>query len=405
MIIDFTQAMRRATLATRAGDLTEASRIIQDALAGRQENREAPSTRQSSQETTRPLLLAQESARSTAPEQPNRDRPSSNASAQKRKRWPLGDVLNVLREAKTQSATLKTPSIRPSSAPRLPEGAEFLTRTFAGPGGTRSYKLYVPASAPNIRGLVVMLHGCTQNPDDFATGTNMNAVAEANGLLVAYPAQSRSANPSNCWNWFNPGDQRRDAGEPSIIAGLTREIVAEFGLDRRRVFVAGLSAGGAMAAVMGETYPDVYTAVGVHSGLPYRAANDVMSALAAMKGAGDAPLSARAANAGPRARTIVFHGDRDRTVHPVNADRVVEAALAHAEVRPTATVQQGDDRARRRETTVFAGSDGIPLVEVWRIDGAGHAWSGGNPAGSFTDSEGPDASKHMVRFFLQDSSV
>ena len=253
-------------------------------------------------------------------------------------RKPLGDVLRRLREGNLRTGLagslpgMSMPGTLRAIPPLLiPDGAQFVSRSFTCVAGTRAYKLYIPASAPDRpRGLIVMLHGCKQNPDDFAIGTNMNAVAEAHGLLVAYPAQPASANASSCWNWFNPADQARGAGEPSIIAGITREIMSEFSLDRNQVFVAGLSAGGAMAVVMGETYPDLYAAVGTHSGLPYKSANDVMSAFAAMRGEDrHCPLSAICAprrTAEPLVRTIVFQGSADPTVNPANADRILDAA-------------------------------------------------------------------------------
>jgi poly(hydroxyalkanoate) depolymerase family esterase len=383
MKIDFAEAMRQATLATRARDLGKATSIIKDALAGRLQSCEP------------------DEAPARPPEVPSFDADKPATDAPTRKRWPLGDVVRFLRGVRTAPGNLANPSAEraePVAPPPAPEGANFVTRSFACPAGKRSYKLYVPGSATPPRGLIVMLHGCKQNPDDFATGTNMNAVAEARGLMVAYPGQTRSANMSSCWNWFNPADQRRDAGEPAIIAGITREIVDEFGLDRRRVFVAGLSAGGAMAAVLGATYPDLYAAVGVHSGLAYQAANDVMSAFAAMKGTGrvspPAPLGTAAV------RTIIFHGDLDTTVNPTNADRVADAALAGGEGARARREFDGLQGGRRCATTVFTGPDGMSDVELWRIDGAGHAWSGGNPKGSFADSKGPDASAEMARFFL-----
>jgi poly(hydroxyalkanoate) depolymerase family esterase len=248
-----------------------------------------------------------------------------------------------------------------------------------------------------------MLHGCKQNPDDFAMGTGMNAVAEAHGLLVAYPGQTGADNASSCWNWFRPADQMRDAGEPSIIAGITAVIMSEFGLVRDRVFVAGLSAGGAMAAVMGETWPDLYAAVGVHSGLAFGSANDVMSAFSAMRG--DLGLPSRtkpraAAGGASPVRTIVFHGGADRTVHPSNADRIVTAASltgAEGAVRKEAGCAAG---GRTYTKTIVADREGLTAVEYWLVDGAGHAWSGGHAGGSYTDPQGPDASSEMVRFFL-----
>jgi poly(hydroxyalkanoate) depolymerase family esterase len=287
-----------------------------------------------------------------------------------------------------------------AKAPPLPEGAQFLTRSFTCAAGTRRYRLYVPASAPEgLNGLIVMLHGCKQSPEDFATGTKMNSIAEANRLLVAYPAQSGADNAASCWNWFRPADQRRDAGEPAILAGLTRHIAAEFDIRPGRIFAAGLSAGGAMAAVLGATYPDLFAAIGVHSGLPVGAANDVVSAFAAMRGDGGpaaAPPRGSGSAGGPP--TIVFHGSADRTVHPSNADRLVAAAKARTASATSHSRRGGAGRPYTR--TLIEAADGAAAAELWMIDGAGHAWAGGHAAGSYTDPRGPDASAEMVRFFL-----
>jgi poly(hydroxyalkanoate) depolymerase family esterase len=290
-----------------------------------------------------------------------------------------------------------------ANPPPVPEGAQFVARSFACAAGARDYKLYIPASAPaQPRGLVVMLHGCKQNPDDFACGTNMNMVAETHGMLVAYPAQPGTANVSSCWNWFNPSDQQRNAGEPSIIAGITRQIMAEFHLDRHQVFIAGLSAGGAMAAIMGETYPDLYAAVGIHSGLAYGSADDVIGAFAAMRGEGVSKPAARVRQPArtPPVRTIVFHGSADTVVHPSNADEIVAAARLKRGGCDAKRdrVQTADGWAATR--TIVVDDSGTEVVEYWLVDGAAHSWCGGDPTGSYTDSRGPDASSEMVRFFL-----
>lgn len=282
--------------------------------------------------------------------------------------------------------------------PTVREGARFEERTFAGPAGSRSYKLYVPGGfSGTALPLVVMLHGCTQSPDDFAAGTRMNEVAEELGLLVAYPAQSKAANASRCWNWFNGEDQKRGRGEPSLIAGMVREIMADLPVRADQVYVAGLSAGGAAAAVLAETYPDLFAAVGVHSGLACGAASDMASAFGAMRDGGRAPTAR-----GAGVPTIVFHGDRDSTVNPVNADRVM--AQAGAQRRLQETVTEGTSAGGMRFTRhVASDGTGAAVLEQWILHGAGHAWSGGSSAGSFTDPRGPDASREMVRFFLQHS--
>ena len=281
-----------------------------------------------------------------------------------------------------------------SKAMRLPDGASFETLTYNAPAGTRRYKLYIPAGHDGSPApLVVMLHGCTQSPDDFAAGTRMNDLAEERGFLVAYPEQTQAANQQKCWNWFQAGDQKRDAGEPALIAGITRQIIADHAADPKRVFVAGLSAGGAAAAIMGQRYPDLYAAVGVHSGLACGAARDMGSAFAAMHGG--APVVA-----GKRVvPTIVFHGDRDSTVAPVNGERVLEQAKAGiaAEIVTSGGVSPKGVAYTR---TVHREADGRERLESWRIHGAGHAWSGGGANGSYTLPAGPDASAEMLRFFL-----
>jgi poly(hydroxyalkanoate) depolymerase family esterase len=280
----------------------------------------------------------------------------------------------------------------------LPDGAQFLSGSFSNDAGTRPYKLYVPSG---YKGepvpVVVMLHGCTQSPDDFAAGTRMNAAAEEQTWLVVYPGQTAAAHPQKCWKWFSAQDQQRDAGEPSLIAGITRQVMRDYAVDPARVYVAGMSAGGAAAAIMAETYPDLYAAVGVHSGLACGSAHDLPSALAAMQGAGG-----RAASGRPRAivPAIVFHGDRDRTVSPRNGDDVVERATLAASSR--SRVVKGDAPGGRSYTcTVHLDEAGRPLTEHWVIEGAGHAWSGGSAAGSYTDPQGPDATREMLRFFQE----
>ena len=281
--------------------------------------------------------------------------------------------------------------------PALP--GELVECSFTNAAGTRAYDLYIPGSFSSAGvervPLVVMLHGCRQSPGDFAIGTRMNELAERHGFLVAYPAQPTAANGSSCWNWFQPADQARDRGEPSILAGIARAIGARYRVDPGRVFVAGMSAGAAMAVVLGATYPDVFAAVGAHSGLPYGIAHDVPSAFSAMKKGG-----ARNRGIPLTVPTIVFHGSRDATVNPCNGSAIVEQATLGREQELRMKVHTGqaaDGSSYRR--TVYTDALGNAAVEQWVVSGAGHAWSGGDARGSFTVAEGPDASAEMIRFF------
>ncbi|HET7729765.1 MAG TPA: PHB depolymerase family esterase [Usitatibacter sp.] len=281
----------------------------------------------------------------------------------------------------------------PAAPPPAP-GERFETHTFTNHAGTRQYKLYVPAEAGDgPMPLVVMLHGCTQSPDDFAAGTRMNALGARHGFLVAYPAQASAANPNRCWNWFRREDQRRDHGEPSLIAGIVGAIKARHRVDDRRVFVAGLSSGGAMAATLGATYPELFAAVGVHSGLPHGAARDLPSGLAAMRsGAPGASV--------PAVPTIVFHGDRDTLVNPRNAEELVAQQMRGHPGLVLAADPPAEANGYAYTRRSARSASGQALVEHWIVHGAGHVWSGGSPQGSHTDARGPDASGEMLRFFL-----
>ena len=290
----------------------------------------------------------------------------------------------------------------------VPSGARFEEGIHVSAHGSRTYKLYVPSGlhAGQPVALIIMLHGCTQSPDDFAVGTRMNTLAEEQIFLVAYPAQPASANAQKCWNWFSPGDQERDSGEPALIAGITRQIMRDYAVDSARIYVAGLSAGGAAAAIMGTAYPDLYAAVGVHSGLACGAARDLPSAFAAMRRGGTGTLrrassEVTASDAAQTVPTIVFHADGDTTVHPSNSDHVLAQAGTTAG-NLTTTVEHGEvaNGGRRFTRTLHADFCGIAVLEQWTVHGGGHAWSGGSAEGSYTDPRGPDASRAMLRFFL-----
>ena len=330
----------------------------------------------------------------------------------------------VAREVGTPAAEA-LPSASASIGDAVAPGA-FTTHRFRNHAGARSYKLFVPTAKPSTQApLVVMLHGCTQSADDFAAGTQMNRLAEEHGFLVVYPEQAPNANGSRCWNWFKTQDQLRDSGEPSLIAGITREVAERHAVDPRRIYVAGLSAGASMAVILGETYPELYAAIGAHSGLPYGAAHDMPSAFAAMAGGragmpdvskpsgmsnlpGSTAVRKKATRFVP---TIVFHGDQDHTVGQGNGSEIAEQAVsalageAAAPVLAPRTHKGVSPRGRAFSRTVYADETGQPRVESWLLHGAGHAWSGGHASGSFTDGAGSDASAEMVRFFLAQPSA
>ena len=335
---------------------------------------------------------------------------------------PVGDSSLILDGCVFETGERTTARPDPHQQPRATEHADagagpgtFSSSSHTHAGLTRRYKLYTPpCTSGQASALVVMLHGCTQNPDDFAAGTDMNALAREQGFMVLYPEQAQDANPQRCWNWFKHNHQKRGSGEPALIASLAQLVVQQHGIDPRRVYIAGLSAGGAMAVIVATAYPDVFAAAGVHSGLPSGAAGNVAEAMMLMKnggassGVGRGGLGAKPLVPQP-VPTIVFHGDQDQTVHPRNGEQVLATVLAsqvgHSGTAPgtarSAKVEQGtSQRGRRYTRTTYCDDSGAPLAEHWVLHGAGHAWSGGMASGSYTDATGPDATREMVRFFF-----
>ncbi|WP_350557473.1 PHB depolymerase family esterase [Psychrobacter sp. CAL346-MNA-CIBAN-0220] len=301
------------------------------------------------------------------------------------------------------SAGVNTHSEQP-----IPDNAQFLKGTLKSSQGSHDYRLYIPSSYAQAveKGLrlplIVMLHGCTQSPEDFAAGTRMNELAEQHRCLIVYPSQPASANQNRCWNWFNPTDQQQGQGEPAWLAALTQSITKDYAVDSSRVYIAGLSAGAAMAVIMAEAYPQLYAAVGVHSGLAYRSATDLPSALMAMRQGGAAAMN-RAGNS-KFVPMIVFHGDQDHTVSIRNGNQIVEQAKQRLQAQKndlnTQQHQRCSEQNCRSTQLEICDERGVSQLEYWKIHGAGHSWAGGSSAGSHTDPKGPDASKEMLRFFL-----
>jgi len=387
--------IRKATRLTQAGQLVEATALLQRML--RAERAPAGTSRtpagQISLPGREPLTI---DAKVNDVEKTDSAARARSASAPPRGRQPLFD------RAKDGSwlGMRGVKRTRPSTRDIVPEGAKFIEAAYSNPAGSRDYKLFVPSGYQGQPlPLVVMLHGCTQSPNDFAAGTRMNFLAEEHSCFVVYPAQRRDANQSKCWNWFRTTDQQRGGGEPSLIAGITRQVMRDYSVDSKRVYVGGLSAGAAAAAIMGATYNDLYAAVGIHSGLAYGAATDMPSAFAAMRqGGGSNPKGIISGNGRP-VPAIIFHGDRDTTVHPNNGSQVLEQAIGTTSTQKTVhrgQIPGGHDYTR----TTHSDASGNEILEHWNIHGAGHAWSGGSPAGSYTDPQGPDATREMLRFFL-----
>ena len=412
--------MREATRLTQAGRLNEATQAIQRALSGAAGTSAVPRRTNSYAGATGSRASA---AVRTAASPLVLDGCVFEVDA----RTPAA-AATVFAEAPAVGSPADELQARPRSTQDDADAAaqagrgEFTNGTHTHSSQTRRYKLYAPPGHVGRQlPLVVMLHGCTQDPDDFAAGTGMNERAREQGFFVLYPAQSQDANPSRCWNWFKHNHQHRDRGEPALLASMTQAVMKQHGIDARRVYIAGLSAGGAMAAIVAAAYPEIFAAVGVHSGLPCGAASGVAGALAVMKSGGARPaLRAKANRVGtpPAAAlrpqmpvpTIVFHGDQDRTVHPRNGEQVIAAALATAAAGAGASqtspagslrVEQGVSIHGRRYTRSTHHDDrGNPLAEHWLVHGAGHAWSGGDAKGSYTDAKGPDATREMLRFFF-----
>jgi poly(hydroxyalkanoate) depolymerase family esterase len=365
--IDLT-AMQKAMSLVRAGKLGDATALIQSSLAHLQ---------------SADLTLDKNSTR----------RDTAGVDVQELDFKPIPSHIAPIAPSSPdflRASTFRNENTSPRNASSKVIEAQFSTKA-----GNMNYRLFVPERRDSnaLVPLVLMLHGCTQNPNDFAAGTQMDRVAGEAGCFVVYPEQSSRANPGACWNWFEHTHQVRERGEPQALVGLVAYLISNYDIDASRVYVAGLSAGGAMAAILGEQYPEVFAAVGVHSGLPSGVARNLPEALQAMQG------HAKPASISPlNLPMIVFHGDSDKTVSPVNGQCFAEAMTSNT----GSSVELIEGVVGRGFTRkIYREIGGTLIGEYWEIEGAGHAWSGGNKSGSYTDPRGPDASAEMMRFFLE----
>ena len=396
---DMNITMADALRLTRAGRLTEATAVLERGLAGSGTPAPLEST------GVRPLadvghlqLPVSNTRHMRWPELPGAHGGSARQGLLRDLQAALPGRPDLVGPAGRLGAT-RSPSGGASARAAAAPGGEIRHLIHTESAGSRGYDLYIPAGyAGEPVPLVVMLHGGKQNGLDFAAGTRMNEFAEHHTFLVAYPEQSSAANSGRYWNWFSPSDQEADAGEPALIAGITREVMRDLVVDPTRVYVAGFSAGGAMTAVMAATYPELYAAVGVHSGIAYCAAHDVGSAFVAMRTGGTpTPTSALP--------LIVIHGDRDPIVTPINADKLIASRIAAGDITGhDAPVTTRCDSGRTYTSTVHRTHDGIAVAESLIVHGGDHAWYGGSSSGTYTDWRDPDSSAQMIRFFLQHRS-
>jgi len=327
-------------------------------------------------------------------------------------------VVRAPKAAKTPAkvrGVVSAPAVKPR-APRKKapagRGASRAAR-YAGAAGSRPYHCYIPSGLRRTTGvpLLILLHGCLQTPAEFAEATRFNQLADRHGFLVVYPEQTLTHNLQRCWNWFDARHHERSHGEPAILAGIAREVMAErtrWRIDHDRVYVAGLSAGGAMALVLGATYPDLFAAIGVHSAPPYRSATSRSGALTAMAGRSIVP-PAHAASMSGIAPMILFQGRIDSTVRVVNAVRITDQWRSLHERRLVGD-RDPDRITRQREITHLTASgrtstvtrwysaSGRKLLESWQVERLAHAWSGGRKGVPFSDPQGPRATTEMWRF-------
>ena len=294
--------------------------------------------------------------------------------------------------------------------------------------GSLDYKLFVSSTYRKDKPvpLVLMLHGCTQKAEELAAISGFNELADKNSFLVAYPEQSAAANPLRCWNWFDPKHQSRDAGESSLIAAVIQDIRASYTIDQKRTYAVGISAGGAMAVVMGTTYPELFAGLAVIAGMEYKAGLTVQEGLAAMKQGGPDPnqqgiLAFQAIQKSPagsvmRLPLIVFQGTKDPYLNPVNADQLIaQWAQTHdylddGKDNDSVNVQSASEKTGvvpngyRFTKYSYNDSKGHLLLEKWIVEGLGHAWPGSSAANPFADAKGPNASEEILRFFSETTS-